>query len=274
MPAPDAPRRTTLKRETVDAVAGVMARARSALFITGAGISAESGLPTYRGIGGLYEEDDRADGVPVEVALSGSMFGKHPEITWKYIHQIELACRGARPNRAHEIIALISERLERSLVLTQNVDGFHTAAGSKHVIEIHGNIHDLRCTRCAWKQTVPDFSALSFPPKCPRCKAVVRPNVVLFGEALAVEPFQRLEEELARGFDIVFSVGTTSVSPYIARPVLIAKSEGIPTVEVNPGKTEVSDIVDYPLRAGARSAFKALWSSYKDLVPRRTRLGH
>ena len=276
MSSPARPRPATLSHEVVETVAGVLARARSALFITGAGLSADSGLPTYRGIGGLYEERDPSDGVPVEVALSGSMFARRPELTWKHLQEIELACRGARPNRAHEIIALISERLERSLVLTQNVDGFHRDAGSKNVIEIHGDIRDLRCPRCGWHETVTDFSALSFPPRCPTpaCHAVIRPNVVLFGEALPVEPFQRLEEELARGFDVVLSIGTTSVFPYIARPVLIARSEGIPTVEINPGDSEVSDVVDYRLRAGARDAFKALWMVYKDLVPRRTRRGH
>src|SRR5215207_8670495 len=95
----DAPRRkrTTLNKDLVSAVAQVLVRARSALFITGAGMSADSGLPTYRGIGGLYEERVTDEGLPIEVLLSGDMFRSRPEVTWRYIHQIELACRGAEP---------------------------------------------------------------------------------------------------------------------------------------------------------------------------------
>jgi NAD-dependent deacetylase len=260
--------------EAVAAVAAALVRARSAHFITGAGISADSGLPTYRGIGGLYQDSDPDEGMPIELVLSGETMARRPALTWKYLAQIERACRGARHNRAHQIIHMIEERLQRSLILTQNVDGFHRAAGSEDVIEIHGNLHDLRCTACSWRRTVPDYAELAVPPRCPRCDAIVRPEVVLFGEPLPVEPFTHLEDELTLGFDIVFTIGTTSVFPYIARPVLIARSEGIPTVEINPGESEVSDIVDIRLRAGARDSLEAIWRVYESLAPPRTDPGH
>lgn len=243
------------------------------LFVTGAGLSADSGLPTYRGIGGLYDQKITDEGLPIEVVLSGEMMTRHPEVTWKYIHQVELACRGARPNRGHEIIAAFAERFERVVVLTQNVDGFHRQAGSKDVIEIHGDVHDLRCTRCDWHDRVADYAALTFPPRCPACKAVVRPAVVLFGEPLPPEPFARLEDELAKGFDVVFSIGTSALFPYIARPVLLAKADGKPTVEINPARTELSDIVDFRVKATARTALRTLWMSLKALSPSRTQLG-
>jgi hypothetical protein len=122
----------------LDRVSEVFARATSALFITGAGISADSGLPTYRGIGGLYEDATTEEGIAIEDALSGDMLRERPEVCWKYIHQIERACRGATWNRAHEVLALMEGRYERTWVLTQNVDGFHRRAGSKNVIEIPG----------------------------------------------------------------------------------------------------------------------------------------
>jgi NAD-dependent protein deacetylase/lipoamidase len=255
-------------------VAALLARARSALFVTGAGISADSGLPTYRGIGGLYEESATPEGMPIEDVLSGETLASQPALTWKYLQQIERACRGARPNRGHQVIRLIEERLQRSLVLTQNVDGFHRDAGSEDVIEIHGNLHALRCPACDWRDRVDDYATLAMPPRCPRCAEVIRPDVVLFGEALPVEEFGRLEEELTAGFDIVFSIGTTSVFPYIALPVLLARREGIPTVEINPGESEVSGLVDYRIRSRARDALQALWTAYQPLAPKITDVGH
>lgn len=245
----------------VDAAARILRRARSVLFVTGAGISADSGLPTYRGVGGLYESDATEEGLPIEVLLSGDTFRRRPATTWKYLGAIERACRGARPNRAHEAIAALEAALPRVVVLTQNIDGLHRAAGSRDVIEIHGDVHRLACTRCGWRAHVPDYAGLDLPPRCPECAALVRPEVVLFGEMLPTEAITRLEEELRRGFDAVFSIGTTSVFPYIAAPVRMARAWGAGTVEVNPGETEVSGVVDVRLRCGAAAAMDALLSS-------------
>ncbi len=173
--------------DVLDCVSQVFARARSVLFITGAGISADSGLPTYRGIAGLYEEAITEEGFAIEEALSGDMLRERPEVCWKYIHQIERACRGATWNRAHEVIAMMEGRYERTWVLTQNVDAFHRRAGSKNVIEIHGDVHRLRCTRCKFRDHVEDYAGLSIPPRCPDCGAIVPPKVVLFGEMLSTQ---------------------------------------------------------------------------------------
>lgn len=266
-------RRDTVDRRVVEDVARLLAQAQSALFITGAGISADSGLPTYRGVGGLYDRRLTDEDLPIETLLSGEMLAHRPELVWKYIHDVELACRHATPNRGHEILALLEERIPRVVVFTQNVDGFHRAAGSKNVIAIHGDIHDLRCTHCDWKKTVADYATLTFPPKCPRCASVVRPDVVLFGEPLPEAPFQRFEAEVERGFDIVFTIGTSALFPYVARPVLLAKADGKPTVEINPGQTDLSDVVDFRLQAGARHSLRALWIALKGKNPQHTRLG-
>ena len=229
-----------------------MLSARRLLFITGAGISADSGLPTYRGIGGLYNDRLTEEDIPIETALSGQMLALDPRITWKYIAQIEYACRGASYNEAHRIIAALQSHFEDVCVLTQNVDGFHRAAGSRNLIEIHGDIHDLSCTACDYRRSVPDYSVIDIPPACPRCGAFLRPDVVLFGEYLPAEAVERLYSQLARGFDMVFSVGTTSVFPYIAAPVTEAAVQGIPTVEINPSDTAVSHVVDFKLAGGGQ----------------------
>lgn len=243
---------------TIREIAGYVARARRILFITGAGISADSGLPTYRGIGGLYDDATTDDGIPIEVALSGTMLARRPEVCWKHIHQIERACRGARPNRAHEVIARIGRDVPGTWVLTQNVDGLHVDAGSANLVEIHGTVRKLICTGCRRRTSVTSYEGMTIPPYCEACGALVRPEVVLFGEMLPTDAIGTLTRELAKGFDIVFSVGTTSIFPYIAEPVERARRLGVPTVEVNPGETEVSHLVTYRLRTGAKVAFEAL----------------
>ena len=240
-----------------------LSRARSVLFITGAGISAESGVPTYRGIGGLYNDQPAEQSMPIETVLSGPVFAVRPELTWKHLHRIESACRGAKFNRAHEILARFEACFERCSVLTQNVDGFHRAAGSKNVIDIHGDLHELRCTRCPFTERVADYAHLAPCPMCPKCGAVLRPDVVLFEELLRPEKTQQLYRELAKGFDMVFSIGTTSLFPYIKQPVLSAAREGRTTVEINPGQTPVSHVVTVKLELGAVAACEALWGAWE-----------
>src|SRR5262249_51116512 len=140
--------------------------------------SAESGLPTYRGVGGLYNRDESEEGFAIEELLSGELFRERPELTWKYLRQIEQACRGATFNRGHAVIAEMERHFPRVWTLTQNVDGLHRAAGSKNLIAIHGELHQVRCTRCPWRETVGDFARLPDLPRCGDCSAVLRPNVV------------------------------------------------------------------------------------------------
>jgi NAD-dependent deacetylase len=242
-----------------DQVARLVADAGRILFITGAGISADSGLPTYRGIGGLYHERLTDHGLTIEEALSGQMMATHPEVTWKYLAEIEANCRGAEPNVAHRIIAALERERPGVWVLTQNVDGLHRAAGSTRLIEIHGTVHRLRCTECRHSRNVPDFAGLRMPPACPLCGGVLRPDVVLFGEMLPERELARLEAVLAEGVDLVVSIGTTSAFPYIAGPVWWAQQMGVPTVEINPGETEVSRLVDHCLRRRAAEALPEIW---------------
>jgi len=229
-----------------NAVLAALAAAKRVLFITGAGVSAESGLPTYRGIGGLYNDQATEDGVPIEAALSGQMLAQRPALTWKYLRQIESGCREAGFNAAHQAIADLQRHAD-VWVLTQNIDGFHADAGSRNVVEIHGNARHVTCTVCAWQAQLDDYSRWDAQPdqapSCPDCGALVRPEVVLFGEMLPTAALDQLYQQLQRGFDVVLSVGTSSVFPYIAEPVLAAAQSGITTIEINPAETEVSAVV-------------------------------
>lgn len=242
----------------LDAVAEHLRHARRALFITGAGISADSGLPTYRGVGGLYDSDETEDGMRIEDALSGEVFATRPDITWKYLIQIEKNCRGAKPNAAHLAIASLEEHLDQVMVFTQNVDGLHRQAGSQDIIEIHGNLQALACTACSHEEAAADLSGREIPPLCPVCGAVLRPKVVLFGEALPEGELDRFIDAFQEGFDIVFTIGTSSIFPYITQPVVLAACSGIPTVEINPARTQLSDIVDIYLPLGAAEAMSEI----------------
>jgi len=252
----------TFTEREIRAVAELLIGAESALFITGAGMSADSGLPTYRGIGGLYEDALTEEGMEIEDALSGPMFSQRPEVVWKYIDQIARGFLGARPNRGHEVIAALEKRMTRVWTLTQNVDAFHSQAGAENVIELHGDVHRLRCTSCDYRTRVDDWSALNVPPACPECGAMVRPEVVLFGEMLPDPEVKTLMRELERGFDVVLTIGTSSLFPYISEPVLLARTRGIPTVEINPGRTDVSDFVHHKLTGRAAPVLDAIYAAY------------
>lgn len=240
------------------ALAGELRRARRVLVITGAGMSADSGLPTYRGVGGLYDSGPTADGVAIEDALSGEMMRGRPELCWKYLGEIERACRGRQPNAGHRVLAALAPAYERFTVLTQNVDGFHRMAGSTDLIEIHGNLHRLQCGFCPYEEELADYSGLQIPPLCPYCAGLVRPRVVLFGEALPRPELERLYQLIEQGSDLVISIGTTSVFPYIAQPVIAAARRGLPTAEINPGGSEVSHLVRWRIRERAAAALEQL----------------
>ncbi len=250
------------QKQAIAAVVGILRECESILFITGAGISADSGMPTYRGIGGLYDIEVTEEGIPIEEVLSGPMFQSRPELTWKYLGQIAAAAREATYNRGHEVIVEMERHFPRVWTLTQNVDGFHRLAGSQNLIEIHGNMRSLLCIACDYHTFVDESDEIDIPPLCPECSATLRPDVVLFGEMLPEQAVSQLYRELERGFDLVVSVGTSSVFPYIQEPLLAARRMGVATVEINPSETVVSAAVDHRLAMGAAQALDEIWRRF------------
>ncbi|WP_374267514.1 NAD-dependent deacetylase [Zoogloea sp.] len=242
----------------IAAAGRLLSTARRILFITGAGLSADSGLPTYRGVGGLYEGTLTDIGLPIEQALSGAMFAQRPDIAWRYLSQIESSCRGAHPNAGHYAIARLEALRGDVTVLTQNVDGFHLAAGSRDVIEMHGTLRRLRCVDCGRARQVDNYAGLTIPPECPHCGGIIRPDVVLFGENLPDAAVHRFEQVMAAGPGLILSVGTGSSFPYIAGPMLWAIENGIPTIEINPGHTPISERVRHRFRLRAAEVLPAL----------------
>ncbi len=243
-------------------VAQAIQRAERILIITGAGLSADSGLPTYRGLGGLYNGLTE-EGLPIEAALSGPMLQRDPALCWKYLAQLGVACLNASPNAGHAAIAALQRIKPECWVLTQNIDGYHRAAGSpaERLIEIHGELAPLFCQSCGAE--APELAAhlqRPLPPRCAQCGGVLRPPVVLFEEMLPEDAIGRLYDQVRQGFDVVLAVGTTASFPYIVEPLVEASRNGGFTVEVNPQSTEISRWVDARLLARASDVLPELLS--------------
>lgn len=206
------------------------------LVLTGAGVSAESGVPTFRGIGGLWE------GHRVEEVASPRAFAVDPALVWRFYSMRRSAMAGIRPNAGHEALARLEERIgERFLLVTQNVDGLHRDAGSERVVELHGNLMLSRCSVCRRDPFVDRRSyADGEVPECELCRSAgrrspIRPHIVWFGESIDERALQRIERFVEQaGRRLVFlAVGTSGVVYPAAAFVDVARSVGASTWLVN-----------------------------------------
>lgn len=244
------------------AVRSALLRSQRILFVTGAGISADSGLPTYRGVGGLYDGKATDDGYAIEEALSATVWRSRPDITWKYLWQIGHACVDAEPNAAHVAIAQWQLQKPGCALLTQNVDGLHRKAGSSDLIEIHGHAFDLYCCGCGRAfdagSLVSNYrEGFTGVPRCESCGGIVRPNVVLFEEMLPEPAIERLQSILSGPLDMVVSIGTSAAFPYIVQPLLIGRRQGAVCVDINPDAS-LAPYVDFQLPLSAATAMAQL----------------
>ncbi len=212
---------------------------KHAIALTGAGISAESGIPTFRGAQGLWSKYD-----PDEYAHISS-FRRDPEKIWHMLRELILILKDAKPNPAHVALAELEKRGILKSVITQNVDGLHQKAGSKNVIEFHGTNSRLICLNCP--DVVVDAYSLDYKefPRCPKCGALLKPDVVFFGEPIPPEALSRSFEE-ARRCDLCLVIGTSAVVYPAAEIPFVAKRHGAKVVEINPEPTGLTNtITDY-----------------------------
>ena len=236
-------------------IARVADRLRAARFVavlTGAGVSAESGVPTFRDAQtGLWARFD-----PRELATR-TAFAEHPKRVWDwYAERRALAARVA-PNPAHLALVAIERRVLRFALITQNVDGLHARAGSRALIELHGNIARVRCSACGRPAEQWDEAADALPPRCVRCGAFLRPDVVWFEELLPQDALAAAEDA-ARRCDLLLVVGTSAeVYPAAALPRQ-AQAAGACVVEINPQDTPLTADADYSLRGRAGDVLPAL----------------
>lgn len=189
-----------------------IADARDIVFFGGAGVSTESGIPDFRGAKGFYHQERE---IPLERVLSIDFFSACPGAYYAWFAE-ETAREGVAPNAAHRFLADLERAGKLKAVVTQNIDGLHQAAGSKHVLELHGNWTRLKCTGCGARSTIDDFdeARAGRVPHCPSCSAVVRPDIVFYGEAL--DPATLEEAVLAIAGADMLIVGGTSLAVYPA----------------------------------------------------------
>ena len=226
--------------------------ARSMVVVTGSGVSAGSGVPTFRGEGGLWRQYRPEDLATPEA------FAHNPQLVWEWYDWRRSVIARCRPNAAHDVLAKWSRRPGFTLI-TQNVDGLHELAGTANVIRFHGSIWELRCAaECgapAWEDRTTPLTTL--PPTCPACGGLARPGVVWFGESIDPEVLERSSEAASRA-DVFLSVGTSSLVYPAAGLLNVARRGGAFAAEINPGATGASGEVDLAIAAPAEDALPML----------------
>ena len=225
-----------------------ISKANSVAVLTGAGISADSGVPTFRGAEGLWKNFR-----PEELA-SPTAFERDPKLVWEWYNWRRELLSTKKPNEAHDALAKLESQIENFWLITQNVDGLHRAAGSTKLSEIHGNIWKVRCTNCGTVQSNHDVP-IAILPECRNCQGLLRPHIVWFGESLAQDDLDASFNAL-RTCEMLIIIGTSGVVYPAASFAPIAKEHGAFVVEMNLDPTPQSDLVDVSYQGRA-----------KDLVP-------
>ncbi len=228
-------------------IAERIAAAKRWFVVTGAGISAESGVPTFRGTGGLWE------GFRPEQLASPDGFRADPALVWRWYRWRRRSIEGVEPNEGHRALASLERNVASFCLATQNVDGLHRRAGTQKILELHGNIVRSHCMMGCGAETPED--PLALVPLC-SCGATLRPSVVWFGEMLPGELLQEAIEAAAR-CDVCLVVGTSAVVYPAAALPQVASRAGSVVIEVNPESTPLSDSCDLTLRGPAAEMLPA-----------------
>jgi NAD-dependent deacetylase len=246
--------------DALERAAAWLAEAKSVAVLTGAGVSAESGLATFRGADGLWEGHSILD------VATPEGFQRDPALVWRFYNQRRTNLRAAQPNPGHRALVALEERFgsERFTLITQNVDGLHQAAGSRHVLELHGSIRVVRCTECD-EETDRGTDPLDDMPKC-ACGGLLRPGVVWFHEMLPEATWAEAGR-MACGCDCFLVVGTSAVVYPAAGLIDAAARCGAHTIELNLAQTEASDRVDVSLFGPSGQVLPELVERLKKLQP-------
>lgn len=232
-------------------IAKHMIKSKYVIAMTGAGISVESGIPDFRSPGGLWSRFD-----PFEYAHIDA-FKRDPAKVWKMLLEVEEVLNQAKPNRAHYALAKLEAAGILKAVITQNIDNMHQRAGSRNVIEFHGNAETLSCIKCKKKFTREEIILDNLPPLC-ECKGLIRPDVVLFGETIPAHASRMAEKEVEKS-TMVIVIGTSAdVAPASQLPIK-AKKNGAIIVEINLNETRlITPIADFRITDKAGSSLMEL----------------
>jgi NAD-dependent deacetylase len=227
-----------------------LAGARALVVLTGAGISADSGVPTFRGADGLWR-NHRAEDLATPEA-----FERDPRMVWEWYNWRRALIATTRPNAAHDAVAELERRGGTFWLITQNVDGLHRAAGSRKLSEIHGNIWMVRCTQCGKVEENRDVP-IAILPTCTGCGGLLRPHIVWFGESLDPDDMERCGTALQR-CDVMLIIGTSGVVYPAAGFAAIAKGAGAFVGEINPEDTPQTSLADVSFRGRAKDVVPLL----------------
>lgn len=227
------------------------------LIITGAGISADSGLQTFRGEGGYWRNLD-----PTKLATPEAFAG-NPKLVWEWYNWRRLQARNAQPNAAHLALAHLASSAREALLVTQNVDDLHERAQTdpQRLVHVHGDLFLNTCISCNYRDRDP---ITELPPPCPKCDdGTLRPGVVWFGETIDPTIFRRIDEFIADGdCDLVLVVGTTAVFQYIVNWAIAARGKTGLMIEINPVETVLSSVADVLYRRRAAEVLPELLRSH------------
>jgi NAD-dependent deacetylase len=204
--------------------------------LTGAGISAESGVETFRGSNGLWSK------LKPEELANFEAFMRNPELVWEWYNYRKKIIHDVKPNPAHVALARLQNLIKDFTVVTQNIDNLHIRAGSKNVLELHGNIERSYCIGCGKFAANVEVTPEKKVPHCPSCNGIIRPDIVWFGEMLPEGVFEEATEAASR-CELFFSVGTSAVVYPAAGLPRIARNHGAYVVEINMERTEISHTV-------------------------------
>jgi NAD-dependent deacetylase len=230
--------------EDIRALRAALQRAERVAVLTGAGISAESGVPTFRGADGLWRNHNA-----MELATPQAFQGD-PELVWQFYNWRRDLISKVRCNPAHTALVDLETRIAHFTLITQNVDGLHSRAGSKNILEIHGNLWKVRCTKCR-RITLDDSPDMGPLPRCDHCGGLLRPHVVWFGEALDQDLLEQAFQA-SRNCRLMLVIGTSAVVQPAASLAVEAKRAGALVAEINLETTPHSGFMDFTLlgRAG------------------------
>jgi NAD-dependent deacetylase len=231
-------------------------RARSTVMLTGAGASAESGIPTFRdAMTGLWSR------YSPETLASPEGFADDPALVWRWYEWRRKLVRGAQPNAGHLAITELQSLMNNFTLVTQNVDGLHQRAGSRTVLELHGNLFENLCSGDGLPVEATDWTE-GRPPRCPRCGAAVRPGVVWFGEVLPETALVNAQAA-AVACEIFFSVGTSALVYPAAELAEIALRSGAIVIEINPEPTPLTRLADYVIAEPSARALPRLCAALR-----------
>ncbi len=230
----------------------LLASSKSLVVLTGAGISADSNVPTFRGEEGLWNQY-RAEDLATPEA-----FSRDPKLVWEWYSWRRKLVAVSQPNIAHTTLVHLEEHSFSFALITQNVDGLHDEAGSKNILELHGNIWKVRCTSCSQISENREIPVV-FPPECKVCGGLLRPHIIWFGESLDHFVLDKSFEVL-KSCDVLLVVGTSGIVQPAASFSAIAKEYGACTIEVNPNPTPLSNQMDIVINGKAKDVMPLLVS--------------